>query len=250
MSNRVIRRLTDIDHVSLAAADEFVRIAHEACAARKRFTVVMSGGFTPKLLYQHLAEKTYRRQVDWSQVQFFWGDERAVPPDHADSNYNMANHALLEKLALPKTQIHRMQAERSDLDLAASEYQAEIAQVFGVPAAGQPPSFDLVLLGMGGDGHTASLFPNTTALNEKERWVVANSVPKLHAQRMTMTPPLINRAAHVMFLVAGADKAVPLAHVLQGPREEDEYPSQMIQPTSGTITWILDEAAASKLKSE
>src|SRR5205807_8375702 len=190
-------------------------------AARGRFTVALSGGPTPRRLFQILAEVPFRDQVDWDKVEFFWGDERSAPPDHKDSNYRMASEALLQRIPVPITRIHRMQAERADRDVAAREYQAELARVFGVAADGEPPVFDLVLLGMGPDAHTASLFPGTTALKETTRWVVPNYVPKFSTYRLTMTPRILNRAAQVMFLVAGPDKAAPLAEVLEGPSDTD-----------------------------
>src|SRR5262249_5021609 len=162
-----------------------------ATAARGRFTVALAGGSTPRRLYQMLAEAPIRDQVDWSRVEVFWGDERAVPPDHADSNFRMASAALLSKVAIPPANLHRMQAERPDLDAAAREYQGEIARVFSVPPDGEPPCLDLVLLGMGPDGHTASLFPHTEALKEARRWVVPNYVPKMAAFRMTQTGPIL-----------------------------------------------------------
>ncbi|MCI0458600.1 MAG: 6-phosphogluconolactonase, partial [Gemmataceae bacterium] len=214
MSSPIIRQVADAEHVSRTAAEEFVRLAREAMAARGRFTVALSGGSTPRRLFQILAEAPFHDQVDWTKVEFFWGDERSVPPDHKDSNYRMASEALLQKIPAPTARIHRMQAERADRDVAAREYQAEIARVFGVSPDGEPPVFDLVLLGMGPDAHTASLFPATTALKETTRWVVPNYVPKFSTYRLTMTPRILNRAAQVMFLVAGPDKAAPLAEVL------------------------------------
>jgi 6-phosphogluconolactonase len=247
MSNPVVRRFPDAEQVSKAAAEEFVRAAHEAIAARGRFTVALSGGSTPRRLYQLLAEPPYRTQVDWPKVEFFWGDERAVPPDHKDSNYRMAQEALLQRLTAAAGHIHRLQAERSDRDKAAADYQAEIARVFGGKPDGAPPAFDLVLLGMGPDGHTASLFPFTTALKEQTRWVVANHVPKLNTDRLTLTAPILNQAREVLFLVAGADKAQPLSEVLEGPSDTDRLPSQRIQP-SGKLIWFVDQAAATKLR--
>lgn len=247
MPNRIVRRLANVNEVSRAAAEEFVRIAKAACTARDRCTVAMAGGSTPRLLYQLLAAEPFRSQVDWARVEFFWGDERAVPPGHADSNFGMANQALLTKLAMPAAQVHRMEAERADRDVAARAYQAELARVFGVSLEGDPPVLDLVLLGMGADGHTASLFPHTAALKETRRWVVANHVPKLNADRLTMTYPMLNRAANVLFLVAGADKALVLVQVLEGPPDHDRLPSQAIQPAAGSLTWLVDAAAAASL---
>ncbi len=247
MPTRFVRRCADVHEVSRAAATEFVRLAQASIAARGRFVVALGGGSTPKLLYQLLAADPYRGQVDWARVEFFWGDERAVPPEHADSNYGMAKNALLDTLALPAAQIHRMEAERADRDAAAHDYQTELAHICNVVGAGEPPALDLVLLGMGADGHTASMFPHTAALKETKRWVVANHVPKLNADRLTMTGPLLNRAANVLFLVAGADKAPVLVEVLEGPPDHDRLPSQMIQPTQGSLTWLVDQAAAARL---
>ena len=154
----------DAEHLSRAAAEKFIQIAHSATAHGGQFAVVLSGGSTPQRLFQLLAEPSYRDKVDWERVEFFWGDERAVPPDHPDSNFHMVNEALLQKLEVVPKQIHRMQAEREDQEAVARDYQTEIAQVFGVPAQGEPPSFDLLLLGLGPDAHTASLFPHTEAV--------------------------------------------------------------------------------------
>lgn len=234
----------DAEALAQTAAQTFVQSCREAIVARGRFTVALSGGSTPKRLYQHLAQTPLKDAVDWSRVEFFWGDERTVPPDHPDSNYRMAREAMLEPLAIPAGQIHRMPAERSDLDRAAQEYQVEIARVCHASADDPPPSLDLVFLGMGSDGHTASLFPHTAALRETARWVVANFVPKFNANRMTMTAPMINSAAQVAFLAAGEDKAAVLAEVLTGPTDTDRLPSQLIRPISGRLTWLIDRASA------
>ncbi len=247
MPEPIIRRCADAEAVSRTAAEEFVRLAREATAARGRFTVALSGGSTPRRLYQLLAEAPFREQVDWPRVEFFWGDERSVPPDHKDSNYRTAKEALLSKLAVPPGRVHRMQAERSDRDSAAREYQEESARVFGVSPEGEPPAFDLVLLGMGPDGHTASLFPGTAALQETKRWVVANHVPQMNTDRLTMTAPILNRAAQVLFLVAGGDKAERLAEVLDGPADVERLPSQLLRGARGRVVWLVDEAAARRL---
>jgi 6-phosphogluconolactonase len=242
-----IRTFADAEAVSQAAAHEFVRCAREAVAARGRFVVAFSGGSTPKRLYQLLAEPPHRDQIDWNRIEVFWGDERSVPPDHKDSNYNMAREALLSRVPIPPGQVHRIEAERQDRDAAAREYQAAIAAVFGVSPADPPPSLDLILLGMGPDGHTASLFPGTTALTETTRWVVVNWVEKFHTDRVTLTAPILNAAREVLFLVAGADKAEPLAGVLEGPPNVQLLPSQLIHP-AGQLVWFLDRAAAANLK--
>ena len=239
MTIPIVRTYADAEAVSRAAADEFVRRATEAVAERGRFAVALSGGSTPQGLYRLLAEPPYRGRVDWGRVEIFWGDERCVPPDHHDSNFRMANEAMLAKLPLRPGHVHRMEAERTDRDSAAREYQAEIARAFGVDANGEPPAFDLILLGMGPDGHTASLFPHTAALGETKRWVVINHVPQHNTDRMTLTYPVLNRAREVLFLVAGADKAEPLAEVLQGPPDPQRLPSQRVRPADGRTTTVL-----------
>ncbi len=247
MNMPVIRQFEDAEQVSRAAAKEFIRLAHEAIAARGRFTVALSGGSTPRCLYEFLAEAPRDDQVAWPNVEFFWGDERAVPPDHQDSNFRMAREAFLRTLEIPEAHIHRLQADRTDRDAAARDYEAEISRVFGVPHGGKPPAFDLVLLGLGSDGHTASLFPYTSALKETTRWVVANHVPKLASERLTLTPVILNRAANVSFLVAGEDKSVALAAVLEGRADPERLPAQLIRPVVGRLAWFIDRAAGSRL---
>ncbi|MBI5761822.1 MAG: 6-phosphogluconolactonase [Planctomycetales bacterium] len=247
----VLRVVPDAARLSQAAAESFVEIAQAAIAERGRFTVALAGGSTPKRLYELLAEPPYRDRVDWSRVVIFFGDERCVPPDHADSNFRMAKEIMMIRLSsLSAQQVHRMQAERADLDVAADDYAALIAHAWHVSSwTGDPPAIDLVLLGMGADGHTASLFPNTAALDEQDRWVVANPVPQLGTFRVTLTAPLLNAARQVMFLVAGQDKAAALADVLEGSVDLQRLPSQLIRPTAGGLTWLVDQAAAARLKS-
>ncbi len=233
--------------LSLQAAEMFAQRATEAMNRRGRFTVALSGGSTPRAIHRRLTEAPFRNRIDWDKVEFLWGDERAVAPDHEDSNYRMARETLLDRVPTPPKRIHRMPAEREDLDAAAREYQAEIASACGVAADGDPPAIDLVLLGMGPDGHTASLFPHTEVLQPTGRWVVGNYVPKLNTHRMTMTPTLINRAACVVFVVNGEDKAAPLAEVLEGPPDAERLPSQLIRPSPGELIWLVDRHAAAKL---
>ncbi|HEY3236425.1 MAG TPA: 6-phosphogluconolactonase, partial [Polyangiaceae bacterium] len=226
-----IQRFADLEQLSGAAAAEFCRVAREAVAERGSCAVALSGGSTPRRLFQLLADEPYLGQVDWSHIEIFWSDERAVEPNSPDSNFKMAKDALLDRLRLAPRQVHRMQAERSDCDAAALDYEKEIASVLsggGVPSE-STPAMDLVLLGMGPDGHTASLFPETAALVETRRWVVANQVPKLGAERMTMTAPYLNSSRHVFFLVSGADKAETLRRVLEGPSVPRELPAQLIR---------------------
>jgi 6-phosphogluconolactonase len=249
MSQRILRLFPDAESISQAAAGEFIRCATEALSARGRFTVALSGGSTPQHLYQLLAGPPYRTQVDWKRMDIFWGDERCVPPDHRDSNYRMAREAMLDRLPIPTGQVHRIEAERTDRASAARDYQATLAKVCGVDPAGQPPGLDLVLLGMGPDGHTASLFPGTAALKETQKWAVVNYVPKFATDRITLTVPVLNRARQVLFLVAGTDKAEPLAEVLEGPPDPTRLPSQLIQPSAGKVVWFVDRLAAARLTS-
>jgi 6-phosphogluconolactonase len=244
---QVIRRFADAEAVCRAAAKEFVHLAGVAIAVRGYLTVVLAGGSTPRRMYQLLAQAPFRPQIDWTKVLFFWGDERAVPPEHPDSNYHMARESFLRTLHIPDGHVHRMPAERTDHGAAARDYQDEIAVACGAAAQGQPPAFDLVLLGLGADGHTASLFPYTDVLQETGRWVVVHHVPQLAAYRMTLTPIILNRAACVIFLVAGSDKARTVASVLEGPDDPRGLPAQLIRPSSGQLLWFLDNAAASRL---
>ena len=238
MSRVRLLEVTDAEELSRRAAEEFVRRARG-----RRFSVALAGGSTPRRLYQLLADAPYREQVDWTHVEFFFGDERTVPPDHVDSNFRMANEALLAQLDLPDRQIHRMAGERDDIDAAAAAYANEIGKVLG----GTPPAFDLVLLGMGRDGHTASLFPGTAALFERRRWVVPNLVPQLDTRRLTLTVPILNHASCLLFLVAGAEKREALAAVLEGPRDPERFPSQLVRPEHGELLWLVDRAAAAGL---
>ena len=247
MSKSKVLRLRDAEALSRFASEEFVRCAKAAIRERGCFKVVLSGGSTPRQMLERLAAPPLREEVDWRAVDFFWGDERAVSPDHPDSNYRMAAQALLDSLELAPTQIHRMQGEREDLDEAARDYQVEIAHVCGADPDSEPPALDLVFLGMGGDGHTASLFPHTVALESSRRWVVSNFVPKFSAARLTMTPTLLNAASRLVFLISGEEKAEALAAVLEGPHAPEEYPSQLIAPDPGELLWAVDRAASAEL---
>lgn len=242
----MVERFIDAEQLSHAAAEKFVHIARDAIAVKGNFTVALSGGSTPRRLYQLLTEPPFHEQVDWTKVEFFWGDERSVPPDHPDSNYYVA-HEALQKLRILAEHIHRMQAEREDQEAAARDYQAEIARVFGVPVQGEAPAFDLILLGLGADGHTASLFPYTEAVQETRRWVTCSYVPKLSANRLTLTAPILNRGKAILFLVAGTDKAAALQAVLEGPLDPERVPAQLIRPTAGRLVWMVDQASAGRL---
>jgi 6-phosphogluconolactonase len=239
-----LRRFDDLDALSRAAADEVIERARAAIAERGRCDIALSGGSTPQRLFRILAERG-PGAAPWPRIELWWGDERTVPPDHPDSNYRMAREALIEPLGLAPARVHRIAGELADPSACAEAYQGAL-----VAALGAPPVFDLVLLGMGPDGHTASLFPASPALAETRRWVVANPVtsPLVHgsATRITLTAPAINAARHVRFLVAGGDKARALAQVLEGPRDPARYPSQLIGP-AGDVAWLVDRAAASQL---
>lgn len=242
-----VRILLDAEALSRAAAREFVALGKRAVAARGRFAVALAGGSTPRRIYELLAEPEHHDQMDWARVELFWGDERPVPPEHPDSNYGMAAATLLTKVDLRPEQIHRIQAERADRAEAARDYQAEITRVLAASPDGSSPVFDLILLGMGADGHTASLFPYTEALRERHRHVVANYVPTLRSERVTLTFPVINRASEILVIVAGAEKAHTLRAVLEEPRDPERLPAQLLSPVAGRLTWLVDRAAASEL---
>jgi 6-phosphogluconolactonase len=238
----------DAAALSQSAGAEFAALAMAAIAARGRFTVALSGGSTPQRLYGLLAASPLRDTVDWGRVEFFWGDERAVPPEHPDSNYGAAAAVLLDKIGAAPSLLHRMCGEDPDLDRAARDYQLTIARRFGVDVEGAPPALDLILLGMGPDGHTASLFPMSPALQERRRWVVRNHAARLGADRITLTPRILNQGREIRLLVTGADKAKTLKAVLEGPTDPERLPVQLIAPTSGRLRWLLDRAAAADLE--
>jgi 6-phosphogluconolactonase len=245
-----IHIVADARALSWAAAEEFVRQAREAVRARGVFTVALSGGSTPRSLYTLLAsedEASFRAQLPWDEMHFFWGDERHVPPDHPDSNYRMAHEAMLAKVPVPAANVHRIKTENPDARQAADEYEQDLRTFFRL-APTQLPRFDLVLLGMGPDGHTASLFPGTDAVHEQTRLVVAPWVEQFHSYRVTLTPPVLNNAACVTFLVSGGDKAATLRAVLEGDYRSDRFPSQAIRPTQGRLLWLVDRAAAGLLR--
>ncbi len=245
-SRRTIERMTDKAAVAQAAAELFVAQARTAQAAGHDFRVALSGGSTPRAFHALLAASPLREQVDWGRIQFFWGDERCVPPDHPDSNYRMARETLLDAVPVSPAQIHRMRGEDNPAE-AARAYAAEIRRVFGV-GPDETPSFDLIYTGMGPDGHTLSLFPHTAALSVTDRLVTENVVPQLNTTRITFTTTLANNATCVAFVITGADKADSLAEVLEGAYNPEQYPSQLIAPV-GKLLFIVDEAAASKLTS-
>jgi 6-phosphogluconolactonase len=233
----------DAEAVARAAAERFVELARSAIDTAGHFSVALAGGSTPKRTFQLLASDEFKDRVDWARVHVFFGDERCVPPTDANSNYRMADEALLSRVPVPAQNIHRMMGE-GDAAANARLYEDDLETFFSGMSW---PRFDLVLLGMGDDGHTASLFPGTPALKEQRAWVAANWVEKLNAFRITLTAPAINHAAHVIFLVTGAGKADRVAEVTSGARESERLPSQLIHPENGTLEWYLDRAAAARL---
>lgn len=240
-----IRKLTTPQELFAAAAEEVVRAAEEAVAARGRFTIALSGGSTPKSLFNLLATNA-RTTLPWDRMFFFWGDERHVPPTDAESNYRMADEAMLSKIPVAAGNVFRIATENPDAAAAADAYEQTLRRFFQL-GPGEFPRFDLILLGMGPDGHTASLFPGTAALQEKSRLVVANWVEKLKASRITLTLPVLNAARCVAFLVSGTDKADALKAVLEGDAPGEQYPSKLVKPTDGKLIWLVDRAAASGL---
>ncbi len=238
----------DAKEMTKAAADLVFERASRAVAAAGVFRIALSGGTTPGALYARLAEDARYRALPWDRTEVFWGDERHVGPDDPDSNYRLARDTLLSRVPVDPTRVHRVRAENPDARRAAADYESTLQLVFGF-APGEWPRFDLMLLGLGGDGHTASLFPGSAALDERKRLVVAPWVEKLRAYRITMTLPVFNHAAHVMFLAAGPGKAAAVAAALDPPRDATPPPAALVRPLEGELTWILDRDAARLLSS-
>jgi 6-phosphogluconolactonase len=226
--------------VAHAAAERFVSLAEKRIAARRRFSVALSGGSTPRQVYQLLASNKYRDRIDWSMTHVFFGDERCVPANHPASNYRMAYETMISKLPIPVENVHPINGE-GEATANARAYEQELKKVF--PNLDWP-RFDLIFLGLGDDGHTASLFPGTAALKERNAWVVANWVEKLKSFRITLTVPAINHAREIWFLVTGTEKARALAADLRGKKNEEMYPAQLVQPENGSLIWLVDKAAA------
>ena len=222
----MIRIFDNSRELAQGAAEYFVELAQKDV-----FTVALSGGSTPKILYEVLADR--QKEVPWSTTHLFWSDERHVPPDHPESNYRMAYEAMLSRVPVPDSNVHRILGENPDAQKAAAEYEQIIVH-----------RLDLILLGLGTDGHTASIFPNSEVLHETRRLVAAPWVEKLNTYRITMTLPLLNNGASILFLVSGAEKAGIVKEVLEGPKK---YPAQFVQPTSGELLWMLDKDAASQI---
>jgi 6-phosphogluconolactonase len=244
----VYRVEPDAAALARRAAQHFVEQAEQAVAARGCARIAISGGSTPKAAFALLADPTqpWRERMPWDKLELFWVDERCVPPDHPDSNYRMTREALLDHVPLKPEQIHRMEGELEPEE-AAVRYEAELRNSFNMEGT-ELPRFDVVQLGMGPDGHTASLFPHTVALHETSRLVTANHVETVKdSWRITLTRPVINRGHEVFFLIDGADKALIINEVFEGERDPERLPSQMINPAGGILTLLLDRAAASLL---
>lgn len=250
----MIREYPDAQTMARAAAELFVRLADDAMKERGCFSVVLSGGGTPSGMYRLLARPPLSREVEWQRVHVFWGDERCVPPDDPRSNARMARETLLDHVPVPEEQVHPMachrlpigslgKASRQTARQAAMRYELLLRDFFGE----DDPAFDLVLLGLGENGHTASLFPHSPALREMERWAVEVDVAGQDYHRMTLTAPLINRALLVVFIVSGASKSNVLREVLTGPFDPLRLPAQLIRPREERPLWLVDKPAAAGL---
>jgi 6-phosphogluconolactonase len=232
----------DAGALARKAAEQFVARSNKAVAHSGRFTVALSGGSTPKALYSRLASVQFRDRVDWSRTHLVWGDERCVPPDHPESNFRMVQETLLARITMPPENIHRMLAEKEPGE-AAVAYESELKSFFGLEN-GEWPCFDLIFLGLGEDGHTASLFPGSKVLDESERLVAGVYVEKLESCRLTLTLPVINAAAQVTFLVSGTSKAKIVREILGSDGASFNYPAAKVRPSEGQLTWMIDSDAA------
>ena len=249
-ARRDVEVLADAAALAAAAAERIVDAVERAIASSGRCVIALSGGTTPRRTYEQLAREPLKSRVVWRSVHVIWGDERCVAPDDADSNYHMAREALLEHVSVPAANIHRIHGE-DDPAAAAARYERELRTLLdtpnGAPSVAAGRRIDLALLGLGANGHPASLFPESAAVGETERWVVAESVDAAPSWRITLTAPLLNAAAEILFLVSGSDKATALSRVLDGPRVPRELPAQLIAPTDGRAHWLVDRAAAAEL---
>lgn len=242
MAERDIVLCRDLVELSRQTAEQFSQLAHECVEASGRITVAFSGGSTPKHLYSLLASADYQNRIRWNNVELFWGDERCVPPDHPESNFRMAQEALLSRIQISAENIHRMRGEGQP-QAAAAEYEKELQRFFGLNSGGLP-RFDLILLGIGEDGHTASLFPDSDALNDTEHLVLAPFVEKLNSYRLTLSLPVLINAANVWFLVAGPSKADA---VQQAFSSSSDLPAAKVQPVNGKLTWFITRDAAPRI---
>ncbi|MBN1231077.1 MAG: 6-phosphogluconolactonase [Anaerolineales bacterium] len=240
--SKVFKVFPSTEELYLSLIEKIENVAEESITKRGFFSLALSGGNTPRDLYSLLSQPEYSRKINWGKVQIFWGDERTVPPSDTGSNYLMAYEALLKLVPIPAQNIHRMRGEGVP-GISALRYEQDL-----VDTLGDPPILDMIHLGMGDDGHTASLFPGTAALVETERWVVKNYVEKLNTWRLSLTAACINYARHVEFIVIGKAKAKILEKVLEGEYLPQTYPSQLIHLRSGTLSWWLDKEAAAELR--
>jgi len=241
---RKIEVLSDLEALSHRAARIFVANSKSSIATKKRFAVAISGGSTPRRLYTLLGSEAYRHQVDWQHVHFFWADERCVPKEDGASNFKTAFDALFSKVALPDKNIHRIKGEEVP-DKSARDYEEEIKRFFG---GSERPGFDLIILGMGEDGHTASLFPGSKSLEETVRLAIPVYLGEPKRDRITLTLPVLNNADQILFLVAGISKAAALSEILGDGKKKRGFPSGLICPAHGNITWLIDQEAAGKLR--
>jgi len=233
--------------LSRTAATVITNHIRETLGIKDRFTLVLSGGSTPRNTLDLLAcNYSFRSKIPWDRIHFFWGDERHVPPDHAESNYHMAQEILLSRIPVPQKNIHRIESENPDAGKAAEKYEEELRAFFKIEK-GQLPRFDCVLLGFGADGHIASLFPGTEAMREESRLVVANWVKKFQTYRITLTLPVLNNADFVLFIVSGATKAKALKEVFERKGHSSPLPAHLIKPRHGKLLWLVDSAAARNL---
>jgi 6-phosphogluconolactonase len=234
-----LRVFADVNELSLQAARAAVRTINDSVRASGRCSLVLSGGNTPRVLYTLLASE-FRHQIPWARAHVFWGDERYVSPDDPESNYRMAKETLLDRVPCPAGNVHPMPTDFPSADAAARDYERTLRNYFGTDW----PNFDLILLGLGEEGHTASLFPGSLALGERTRWVVAVETPADPPRRLTLTLPALTRAASIYVLVAGSKKASALHHVLAGAADPNTYPAAGLRFTAGTLTWWVDREAA------
>ncbi len=243
--------LPDAAALAAAAAERVVAAAEQAIDAGRDFVVALSGGSTPRATYELVAREPFASRVDWSRVQVVWGDERCVPPSDAESNYRMARESLLDHVPIPAANVHRIHCEDDPVGAAAS-YETTLRTMFrtskGAPSTAPGQNIDLALLGLGDNGHTASIFPQSAVVDEQSRWVMADYVAAVSMWRVTLTSPILNAAAELLFLVSGGAKANVLKRVLEGPRNPRELPAQLIVPTRGRIQWLVDRAAAVELE--
>lgn len=243
-----IVKLDNAELVAEEAARRWLQSAQEAVSERGAFRIMLSGGNTPRLLYQLMAQDPWRDQIPWERTYVFWGGERRVPPNHPESDYRMARETLLDHVPIPDDHVFRLQGEGLESSVVR-DYENKLRRHFQLKER-EWPRFDLALLGLGADGHIASIFPGTRAVSDLSNTVLVYQVPKLGVERVTVTLPVINHARHILFLVVGEEKASALAGALQGPNLPSTYPAQAVKPVDGTVTWLVDKAAASQLKSK